>query len=492
MALQKTNESGTKSRERAVTSTALPAYGGGKERRFVAANMMQAMRLLTDEFGADAILLSSRSIDSGVEVIGLPPGEKPSQDDFSRFHSERRQGERRTNGRRVSDQAAAGNADLPKASGANGSAVQKSGETLAGINLRQTAADLAKQIDQLNNKQAVARESAVNDETASGTEAALSTKVEEKLTNMQQMLEKTLAGQGAEQSMMLPPHDYIVSNRLHELRFSKKLVNLLLAGIAPASERGSLEIDELWSRVISRLKATLPVYQVDPLETGGVYAFTGPAGGGKTSLVLKLMTQAALNGQADEVAVITFGHNDSGVTAARLQRMASVSQMTVLSVNDQNSLQNCIAHCADKRLLLIDATGTDAAKGRSGYWHAVHQLEHTPPISEVVCLSSTADGGYQKAMLERYTNQRVVACALTHCDQMQPTGELVSLLVERQMPLVYLSTGETLPQQLSTPDPEYIVNQICGGAPTDSQSFRDVTMPIVNMPVDEVSLHVPR
>ena len=75
-----------------------------KEKRFVAANMMQAMRKLTEAFGADAILLSSRRIETGVEVIGLPPGEKPSRTDFSKLHSDRRHGDRRSRGRRVSDQ----------------------------------------------------------------------------------------------------------------------------------------------------------------------------------------------------------------------------------------------------------------------------------------------------------------------------------------------------------------------------------------------------
>lgn len=492
MALLEKKDIGSGAREKAGSPANLPADTAGKEKRFVAANMMQAMRLLTDEFGADAILLSSRSIAAGVEVIGLPPGEKPSHDDFSRFHSDRRQGERRGSGRRASDQSAATNTDSPKRASTDENRVEKSGDTLAGIKLRQTAADLAKQIDQLNNKQSVVRESTNREEEDSGKESVLSARVEEKLANMQQMLEKTLASHGAGQSVILPPHDYIVSNRLHELRFSQKMVNQLLTGVAPASERGSLETGELWSRVIDRLKSTLAVYQHDLLETGGVYAFTGSAGVGKTSLVLKLMTQAALKGQADEVAVITFDNNNGGVPAARLRRLASVSKMTVLTVSDQNGLQDCITRCADKRLLLIDTSGARATKGRAGYRHELHELESAPPIREIICLSATADGAYQKAMLERYTCQRSVACALTHCDQMEPGGELLCLLVERQLPLVFLSTGETLPQQLLTPDPESIVSQLCGGAPTASQSFRDVMMPIVNMPVDESSVSAQR
>lgn len=492
MALLEKNQSGTVVSEKPVSPATSSTDTAGKEKRFVAANMMQAMRLLTDEFGADAILLSSRSIAAGVEVIGLPPGAKPSHDDFSRFHSDRRQGERRGSGRRASDQSPATKAESPKSVSADESRAAKPGATLAGIKLRQTAADLAKQIDQLNNKQSSVRGSTNIKEEAPAGESVLSAKVEEKLANMQQMLEKTLVSNGAGQSMILPPHDYIVSNRLHELRFSQKLVNQLLTGVAPASERGSLETGELWSRVIGRLKATLPVYQHDLLEAGGVYAFIGSAGVGKTALVLKLMTQAALKGQSDEVALITFDNNNSGVSPARLQRLASVSRMTVLAVSDQNSLQDCIARCADKRLLLIDTSGAQATKGRPAYLHALHELESAPPIREIICLSATADRAYQKAVLERYTSQRSVACALTHCDQMEPGGELLSLLVEQQLPLVFLSTGESLPQQLSTPDPDSIVSQLCGGAPTGSQSFRDVMMPIVNMPVDENSVNVQR
>lgn len=45
-----------------------------KEHRIVAVNMQQAMRKLTEQLGADAVLLSSRKIDRGVEIIGLPAG----------------------------------------------------------------------------------------------------------------------------------------------------------------------------------------------------------------------------------------------------------------------------------------------------------------------------------------------------------------------------------------------------------------------------------
>ncbi|MGB5326318.1 MAG: hypothetical protein WBN40_12965 [Pseudomonadales bacterium] len=67
--------------------------------RFFAADMGGALKQLTDAFGADALLLSSRRVGKGVEVVGMPPQQDVALHHVNALaaslHSERRVAERR-------------------------------------------------------------------------------------------------------------------------------------------------------------------------------------------------------------------------------------------------------------------------------------------------------------------------------------------------------------------------------------------------------------
>ena len=65
------------------------------EQKFVAPDMGSALRMLADTLGSDAILLSSRKVNNGVEVIAMPPGATPAQGDYQAMHTERRSNDRR-------------------------------------------------------------------------------------------------------------------------------------------------------------------------------------------------------------------------------------------------------------------------------------------------------------------------------------------------------------------------------------------------------------
>jgi len=61
-----------------------------KEQRFVAKDMSRAIRKLNEALGPEAILLSSRKVEEGVEIVALPAGEQPLASSLHRQASDRR------------------------------------------------------------------------------------------------------------------------------------------------------------------------------------------------------------------------------------------------------------------------------------------------------------------------------------------------------------------------------------------------------------------
>ena len=58
-----------------------------KVKRFVAANMQLALRKVSQELGADAVIMSSKKVEDGFEVVAAldyQPGHEAENDDVSR------------------------------------------------------------------------------------------------------------------------------------------------------------------------------------------------------------------------------------------------------------------------------------------------------------------------------------------------------------------------------------------------------------------------
>ena len=169
-----------------------------KEQRFVAKDMSRAIRKLNEALGPEAILLSSRKVEEGVEVVALPAGE---QFLASRLHHQA--GDRRSNQRRQADRMA-----MPAHSGA-----VATDET---VDLTTPAARLAASIGKMKSPY----------EQPSGFE-----ELQRELQQVKQMLEEKVQGQENHDTIFSRPIQYRVLNRLLDLGFTLDMARTLAEGI---------------------------------------------------------------------------------------------------------------------------------------------------------------------------------------------------------------------------------------------------------------------
>lgn len=483
----------------------------GKERRYVASDMSRAMRMLTDELGADAVLLSSRRVKEGVEVIGLASGEEISTDDFAALHSDRRRQERRAQGRRSDDNRQRGNqyseqnkqekessalfSGEPSALGQKAASslntepldkalldkwLQEDGSfsgfeanqpiTSDGTNihendlhktdLRKTASDLAQRVQALNDKPLVV-------ESLEG--------VTQTLDQVKDMLAKSVEHQNGKAEDFLPqPNEYIVTNRLLAMGLSSSVAKALVQSTSAGT------VDELWCSTTEKINKILPVVEEDLLKGGGVFALVGPKGAGKTSIIAKLLTQFALRGEAEDLAIISF---DDGAQGA-ISRLAAVSGIPLLFVDKQYSLNDRIQQCAKRRLVLIDTSNDLLAKK---YQNSLQSLEESLQVKEILVLPATGEIRYLQCVLKDYRSERSAACALTFFEQTHALGELMSLLLMERLNIAYLSEGTILPDKLTIPNKTALLQQLMFFG--TSEVGTQIQMPIVNMPVERVGNH---
>lgn len=431
------------------------------EQRIVAADMSRALRKLSEQLGPDAVLLSSRKLSDGVEIIALAAGDKASTEDVSSMHSDRRSGDRRAKGRRSDD----------------GVAVASDSDTVLPVNskasVHSAASRLAQSIGELK--------SPFSDTSAFET-------LQQELQQVKKMLEEKMSAAEPAQPIMPNPVQYILINRILKmglpLEFARALTDDLDIHHDVHSEANDqAAIDRAWQLCLSRIEAIIPLAKDDIVAAGGTVAFVGPSGAGKSSAISKLATRWLLEHSAKDVAIISHdAGSESG--AGRMSRFSSMTGIPIFYVDKDHALADRIAQCAKRRLVLIDTLSLSPENPAAQQQLAA--LSALSQIKTLTVLPATGDRRWIARALHQYQQANSVGCLLTHMDQVESIGELVAVLLTEQSPVHYLSDGGLLPKYIQTPQRAKLMEKLFkANVAGDEADY--ITVPTINVHAEDAS-----
>ena len=217
-----------------------------KIKRYFAPDIRQAIRKVRDEQGPDAVILSNRSVDGGVEIVAAV--------DYDHFIAE------------------LGTAPAPAAAPAAPSARPVVSREEPSFERPQPE---------------IAADEAI---TAMGRE----------LKNLRGMLEHQLSGLAWGDLGRRHPQRVLLIRRLRELGLSAALAQKIGNEVAEQPD-----MERVWRQALALFAHYLPVTNDDILAHGGVVALVGPTGVGKTTTVAKLAARALLRHGPRSVALIS-------------------------------------------------------------------------------------------------------------------------------------------------------------------------------------------
>ena len=431
------------------------------EQRIIAADMSRALRKLSEQLGPDAVLLSSRKLSDGVEIIALPAGGKPSTEDFSTMHSDRRSGDRRAKGRRSEDGVA------------TASVSDTTTPVRAESSVHSAASRLAQSIGELK--------SPFSDTSAFET-------LQQELQQVKKMLEEKMSVAQPAQPIMPNPVQYILINRILAmglpLEFARALTDDLDIHHDVHSEANDqAAIDRAWQLCLSRIEAIIPLAKDDIVAAGGTVAFVGPSGAGKSSAISKLATRWLLEHSAKDIAIISHdAGSESG--AGRMSRFSSMTGIPIFYVDKDHSLGDRIAQCAKRRLVLIDTLSLSPENPAAQQQLAA--LSALSQIKTLTVLPATGDRRWITHAIHQYQQANNVGCLLTHMDQVESIGELVAVLLTEQLPIHYLSDGSLLPKYIQTPQPARLMEKLFkANVVGDEANY--IAVPTINVHAEDAS-----
>lgn len=361
-----------------------------KMKRYFAPDSRQALRALRDEQGPDAVIISNRRVNGGVEIISAMDYED------SMIHTSLGNPNRIVNDR-VTD--------------------EKNAEDVIPV-----LPEKSKNIDSSTLK-----------------------KIQDELKGLRDIMEAPLMQLSWGETGRVQPMYAGLLKQLMHLGLSAKLSQ----SIANSLDKKGLSKNS-WLEAVSHVANMVPVDHEDILTTGGTVSLVGPTGVGKTTTIAKLAARYALKYGRRCVTLITTDNYRIGAHE-QLRSYGRILGIPVHVASDSDELISLIKEASDSadknHLTLIDTAGVCQKDIRLTEQISVLDID-TVDIKNLLVISATGQMNLQHDVIRAFSRIKLKGCIITKVDEAASMGEIISVLIQNDLPASHICNGQKVPDDI--------------------------------------------
>jgi flagellar biosynthesis protein FlhF len=197
---------------------------------------------------------------------------------------------------------------------------------------------------------------------------------------------------------------------------------------------------------VALLAKHLPVIADPTCVDGGVVAVVGPTGVGKTTTIAKLAARWCLRHGPDDLALVS---TDSFRIGAREQLLtyARILGVPLYAANNAKELAQVLERLKSKKLTLIDTAGVGPRDARLAEQLATLRLG-AKGARVLLALPAQGEGHALDEVTSAFSSLAPAACILTKVDEAASLGAAMSTAMRHSMPIAYLCNGQRVPEDL--------------------------------------------
>ena len=464
-------------------------------KRYFAPTAREALRALKEALGPDAIVLSNRAVEGGVEILALPGEAVGALQAANRAAVVARTGgDARPAPAPVPEAPAAATRTADEADfRVSLSALAASAARNASRSAPQPVAEPAPVVRAFNpprietadyalrNRDGVLRAAVAAQASAprppasgpavfSGRAAARpeadefgSARVRElqetnarlmsELTGIRGMIERQLAGFAWGETRRQAPARAAMLGELLEAGFSAAIARNLVEAVLEDADR--IEAREAVGAALDRLMRACASDE-DLLDRGGVYALVGPTGVGKTTTTAKLAARCVVRHGAGRLALITTDGYRIGAQE-QLRIYGRILGVPVFSVRDAADLRQTLAGLRNKHMVLIDTMGMSQRDRMVAEQAAM--LSGAGDVRRLLLLNATARGDTLDDVMRAYAGDDLAGCIFTKVDEAASLAPALDVAVRHELDIRYLTNGQRVPEDLHLPNRAYLLHR---------------------------------
>ncbi|MFZ6734777.1 flagellar biosynthesis protein FlhF [Undibacterium sp. Ji42W] len=402
-------------------------------RKFTANTSREALRMLRDALGADAVILSNRNVGGKVEILAMADEaistiEPTASDEIlipevprfaPRFQTEEPVTRQRVFERPVEEPAI----------------VRPTFRPINNTNSTHSTPNFANEVE------APVSANELND-------------VMSEIRSMRSMLQSQLAEISWSQTQKRQPQKAEILRELLATGFSASLARYLVEKLP---ETGKVEngLDWIKSTLVRNL-STID-NENEMLEKGGVYALVGPTGVGKTTTTAKLAARCVMRHGPSKLALITTdGYRIGGFEQLRIY--GKILGVMVHAVKDEADLRIALSELKNKHTVLIDTVGV--SQRDKMVTEQVAMLSGTDtPVKRLLCLNATSTGETLSEVVRAYQGNGLAGCILTKLDEAATIGGALDIAIRQKLMVYYIASGQRVPEDLHIANKLYLIDR---------------------------------
>jgi flagellar biosynthesis protein FlhF len=463
-----------------------------KIKRFVAPDMRQAMREVREDQGPDAVILSTRRMDDGIEIIAAVDFDEALVREAAR-HGAPLEVENRASAaasNRDVETVVARRADVlppplptPNRRDDDGVTVSLSRRATAAPRMEPTIETPAARKPAVSQAQALEEKSAPMESAPSNVAGEVSASIHPLLERAMQDTARVRAELGSLRDLLETQLSSLIWNDLERRQpmRARVLREMTRLGIEPDVARqlvGELpvEINAEQARYLPLgvLSRSLSISPRDHSERRGVTALVGPTGVGKTTTIAKLAARAVMRHGASQVALVSTDHYRIGA-AAQLEHYGRLLGVRVYPAYDADSLRHVLELLRGHHTVLVDTAGL--AGGDPRLAEQLEVLGNGGDLRACLVMAANAHASSLDEAVRAYLPVKPHACILTKLDEAPSLGGALSVLIRHRLALDYVTDGQRVPEDIATADARVLVCRAAqvlkGTAPADDVVMAD-------------------
>ncbi|QWE00880.1 flagellar biosynthesis protein FlhF [Polynucleobacter sp. JS-Mosq-20-D10] len=199
----------------------------------------------------------------------------------------------------------------------------------------------------------------------------------------------------------------------------------------------------------------------DIFDRGGVFAFIGPTGVGKTTTVAKIAARCVLRYGRNQVALLTTDTYRIGAQE-QLKTYAKILGLSVTALRDSEDLAAKIKEFSNRKIILLDTAGVSQRDTLM-----VEQCQLLQNGSErakrILVMSSTTDLRTQEEVINLHNqamqnthHNKLDSVIITKIDEAAHLAPVIDSVIRHDLSILFVSNGQRVPEDLSLPDINYL------------------------------------